>query len=101
MKPGAEHSRATGIADAFVRITDLQTDTLNGAPLATTIVTHGTTTSPPPGFKSLSNTTVKHDLGRPMRKATQTISFIMLLLSFVRSNAHRLRALSPGDRTIT
>ncbi len=72
-----------GIPVAFVRLGDLQAGALNGAPLATTVVVRGSITSPPEGFRVISNAAVRVDLGRPMHKATQTITFIMFLLWFV------------------
>jgi len=72
-----------GIPVAWVRLGDLQAGAVNGAPVATTVVVRGTVTSPPAGFLSISNAAVRHDLGRPMRKATSTIGFINLLLWFV------------------
>jgi putative ABC transport system permease protein len=69
-----------GIPVAFVGISDLQTGGLNGAPLATTVVIHGSIATPPPGYQAISNAAVRHDLGRPMRKATSTIAFINVLL---------------------
>jgi len=72
-----------GTPAAFVTIADLQASALDGAPLATAIVVDGTLSAPPPGFHVLSNPRVEADLGRPMRHATQTISFITVLLWIV------------------
>ena len=72
-----------GVPVAFVSITDLQAGALNGAPLATAIVTRGAIPTPPSGFRVLDNSAVRSDLGRPMHKATQTISFIEILLWLV------------------
>jgi putative ABC transport system permease protein len=72
-----------GIPIAWVGIGDLQTGALNGAPVATTVVVRGSVTSPPAGYLALTNAAVRHDLGRPMHKATATIGFINLLLWFV------------------
>jgi putative ABC transport system permease protein len=72
-----------GIPIAWVGIGDLQSGALNGAPLATTVVVRGSVTSPPAGYRAVTNAGVRHDLARPMRKATATIAFINLLLWIV------------------
>ena len=72
-----------GVPVAFVPLLDLQASALSGAPLATTVVTLGSTTAPLKGYQMITNAAVRADLSRPMHKATQTISFIMFLLWFV------------------
>lgn len=72
-----------GVPVAFVPLLDLQAGALNGAPLVTTVVVLGSPTSPFKGYRVISNAAVRADLSRPMHKATQTISFIMILLWFV------------------
>ena len=69
-----------GTPAAFATIGDLQKGGFSGAPLATAIVVRGSTSSPPPGFRTLTNAEVKKDLGRPMESATSTISVITFLL---------------------
>ncbi len=72
-----------GIPIAFVPMSDLQVGALNGAPLATTVVVRGAIHSAPAGYQALSNQAVRADLKRPIGKATQTISFITILLWIV------------------
>ena len=72
-----------GVPVAFVPLADLQAGALNGAPLATTIVTRGAVATAPTGYKVLTKSEVRADLSRPMHEATQTISFIMALLWLV------------------
>ena len=72
-----------GTPVAFVPLADLQAAALSGAPLANAVVARGSITSAPPGYRVLTNAAVRADLGRPMRKATQTINFIMVLLWIV------------------
>ena len=72
-----------GVPVAFVPLSDLEAGALSGAPLATTVVTLGSTTAPIDGYRMITNAAVRADLSRPMHKATQTISFIMFLLWFV------------------
>ena len=72
-----------GTPVAFVPLADLQAAALSGAPLANAVVVHGSITSAPAGYRLLTNAAVRADLGRPMRKATQTINFVMTLLWIV------------------
>jgi len=72
-----------GVPVAFVPLADLQASALNGAPLVTTVAVRGSIVSPPAGYRVLSNQAVKADLKRPIGKATQTISFITVLLWIV------------------
>ena len=69
-----------GTPTAFVTIGDLQKGGFSGAPLATAIVVRGSPASLPPGYRALSNAAVKSDLGRPMVRATSTISLMTSLL---------------------
>jgi putative ABC transport system permease protein len=68
---------------AFVPLADLQAGALNSAPVATTVVTRGSSPTAPNGYRVLSNADVRADLSRPMHRATQTINFIMVLLWLV------------------
>jgi len=72
-----------GVPVAFVPLADLQTQALNGAALVTTIAVRGSIGSPPAGYQVLTNQAVRTDLKRPISKATQTISFINILLWIV------------------
>jgi putative ABC transport system permease protein len=72
-----------GVPVAFVPLADLQAGALNGAPLVTTIAVRGSSPSPPAGYQVLTNQAVRVDLNRPISKATQTISFINILLWIV------------------
>jgi putative ABC transport system permease protein len=70
-----------GTAAAFISLTDAQRLLLDGARLATAVVTRGSPTGPlPKGFVSLSNSTVRSDLARPIASASQTITFLNVLL---------------------
>jgi putative ABC transport system permease protein len=72
-----------GVPVAFVPLVDLQAGSLSGAPLVTTVVTRGSTTSPLKGYRVITNAAVRADLSRPLHQATQTINFIMVLLWLV------------------
>ena len=66
---------------AFISIADAQRLLLDGAPLATAIVTRGTPTGAlPTGYSRSSNDAVRSDLARPDRERGQTIGFINILL---------------------
>ena len=69
-----------GTPTLFVSVTDAQALTFAGQPVATAAVVRGELTSPPRGFKVLTNAEVEADLARPLRKATQTIDFMKVLL---------------------
>jgi putative ABC transport system permease protein len=70
-----------GTAAAFVSLTDAQRLLLDGSPLATAVVTRGIPKGPlPKGFVTLSNSTVRADLARPIASAGQTIAFLNVLL---------------------
>src|SRR5262245_62391346 len=62
---------------------DLQKSSISGAKLATAIVTQGTPTKLPAGFKALTNDEVVQDLRRPLKKPAQTIDFLRVLLWIV------------------
>jgi len=72
-----------GVPVAFVPLADLQGEALNGAPLVTTVAVRGSLASPPAGYRVLTNQAVRMDLKRPISKATQTITFINVLLWIV------------------
>ncbi len=72
-----------GTPVAFVSLADLQSGVLSGAPLATAVVVKGHVASPPPGYRALSNASVERDLARPMKKPTQTIDSIRIMLWIV------------------
>jgi putative ABC transport system permease protein len=72
-----------GVPVAFVSLGDLQAGALNSAPLVTTVAIRGAIASPLAGYQVLSNAAVRVDLKRPISQATQTISFITVLLWIV------------------
>ena len=72
-----------GTPTLFVSIGDAQALTFAGQPVATAAVVRGELTSPPAGFKVLTNAEVEADLARPLRRATQTIDFMKVLLWLV------------------
>jgi putative ABC transport system permease protein len=72
-----------GTPTLFVSVTDAQALTFAGQPVATAAVVRGDLTNPPRGYKVLTNAEVEADLARPLRKATQTIDFMKVLLWLV------------------
>jgi len=69
-----------GTPVAFISLADAQQLMLGGQPLATAIVVRGTPTAAPAGLRVLTNAAVAADLQRPLKKATQTIDFLRVLL---------------------
>jgi putative ABC transport system permease protein len=72
-----------GTPTLFVSVEDAQALTFAGQPVVTAVVVRGQLASPPAGFNVLTNTAVEADLARPLRKATQTIDFMKVLLWLV------------------
>jgi putative ABC transport system permease protein len=66
----------------FVSLEDAQAMSFEGAPLATTIVTEGVVSDPPPGLDSLTPEQVRADLARPLGNGTRSIDIMSMLLWF-------------------
>jgi putative ABC transport system permease protein len=72
-----------GTPTVFLALADAQELAFGGAPLATAIATIGKPTDVPTGMKSMTNAQAITDLQRPLTQATQTISFLTILLWIV------------------
>jgi putative ABC transport system permease protein len=72
-----------GTPTVFIPLADAQQLAFGGQKLATSIATKGVPESLPPGTKVMSNAQVISDLQRPLKQATQTITFLCVLLWIV------------------
>jgi putative ABC transport system permease protein len=72
-----------GTPTVFMSLPDAQALQMGGAKLATSVATIGVPESVPAGTKQMTNAQVVSDLQRPLKQATQTISFLCILLWIV------------------
>ena len=69
-----------GTAVVFIPLVDAQQILLGNQPLATAVLVRGTPAELPSGLRAMTNAEVASDLRRPLKKATQTIDFLRVLL---------------------
>ncbi|MCU1430663.1 MAG: glutamine transporter permease protein [Actinomycetia bacterium] len=72
-----------GTPAVFISLADAQAIALGDQRLATSIVTSGVPQRLPAGMRTMTNAAVISDLSRPLKHATQTITFLCVLLWIV------------------
>lgn len=74
-------SRAFGIPTVFTPLEETQQFALGGAPLVSAVAVHGHPAATPPSVSALRDRDMEDDLARPLRRGTDSIRFILILLT--------------------
>lgn len=72
-----------GVPTAILSLADAQAIIARGQPVASTIVTQGSTEAPPPGFTAFTEDEVTHDLGRVLESGMASIVLVRTILLLV------------------